>query len=302
MGKIVVTAGERNTDIDALACAISYADLLRSEERDAISVFPGAFNKSITNKIRSWQMDYLTTCPKNVSGFVIVDMSNYNYFAEFVDKDKVLRIFDHHYGFKDYWEKKIGKNAVIEYVGSCATLIWETYKRNPVTKISQVNANLLAVAIVSNTLNFNASITNERDKNAFNQLKAYTTLDDNWIKRYFEDQTKMVYEKPYEEIKNDTNLYNLSSLGEIVIGQIELWNSGDFVTKYKKEIEEALLSLGNKNWFMTAPSISEGKNYLFTKSKDIKEVLENKIGAEFEGDIGVTGKLWLRKEILRELQ
>jgi hypothetical protein len=53
---------------------------------------------------------------------------------------------------------------------------------------------------------------------------------------------------------------------------------------------------------MTAPSISEGKNYLFTKSKDIKEVLENKIGAEFEGDIGVTGKLWLRKEILRELQ
>jgi hypothetical protein len=94
----------------------------------------------------------------------------------------------------------------------------------------------------------------------------------------------------------------VKKLGQIVIGQIELWNSREFVDKNKKEIEEALLTFSNPAWFMTSPSISEGKNYLYTKSDRIKKVLKKKIGAEFDGDVGTTRKLWLRKEILRELQ
>jgi inorganic pyrophosphatase/exopolyphosphatase len=303
MGKIVITSGERYVDIDVLACAISYKDLLRQEGKDAIAVFPGTFNKSITNDIKEWSVHYLKSCPDGVGGFVIVDMSNPSYMAKCVIKDKIIQIYDHHFGFKEYWEERLGKNAVIEYVGSCATLIWEEYKKRSNEDISEVNANLLSVAIVSNTLNFKASVTNERDRKALDELKPHRALDDEWIEKYFKDQSEVVYKNPVREITNDSNLYNeLEDFKVITIGQIELWDSRKLVENYQDEIEKALLSFGNRNWFMTAPSISEGKNYIFTKNNKIKDLLERKISVEFDGDVGETKKLWLRKEILRELQ
>jgi hypothetical protein len=128
-------------------------------------------------------------------------------------------------------------------------------------------------------------------------------LDDEWIEKYFKDQSEVVYKNPVREITNDSNLYNeLEDFKVITIGQIELWDSRKLVENYQDEIEKALLSFGNRNWFMTAPSISEGKNYIFTKNNKIKDLLERKISVEFDGDVGETKKLWLRKEILRELQ
>ena len=89
---------------------------------------------------------------------------------------------------------------------------------------------------------------------------------------------------------------------DIVIGQLEFWDSRNFVLNNLKDIETALTSFGNPKWFLTSPSISEGKNYLFTKNPEMKKLLEKLIGAKFNGDIGTTDKLWLRKEILKELQ
>jgi len=89
---------------------------------------------------------------------------------------------------------------------------------------------------------------------------------------------------------------------EIVIGQLEFWNSKKFIEGHFKEIQETLESYGKEKWFMTSPSISEGKNYLFTKNLEIKSLLEKKIGAKFNGDIGITDRLWLRKEILQKIQ
>jgi len=78
--------------------------------------------------------------------------------------------------------------------------------------------------------------------------------------------------------------------------------SEKFLKSHLKEIERALTSFGSENWFLTSPSINEGKNYLFTKNPEMKKLLEKLIGAKFNGDIGTTDKLWLRKEILKELQ
>ena len=75
-------------------------------------------------------------------------------------------------------------------------------------------------------------------------------------------------------------------------------NSKKIILKHLIEVEEALLSFGKSNWFLTAPSISEGKNYLFTKNPKMKRLLEKTINAKFNGDLGITDKLWLRKEII----
>src|SRR3989344_4504224 len=113
MEKIIVTTGQPFTDIDALACAIAYTELLRLEGKDAEAVLPGPLNKSITNEIKSWNLKFLKT----------------------------------------------------EMVGACATLIWEEYvKRKKSNEISEMSGNLLSTAIISNTLNFNAMVTTDRDK------------------------------------------------------------------------------------------------------------------------------------------
>ena len=56
--KIVVTAGDKYTDIDVLACAIAYTELLNREGKNAEAVLAGVFNKSVTDKIKSWNLKY----------------------------------------------------------------------------------------------------------------------------------------------------------------------------------------------------------------------------------------------------
>jgi len=302
MRKIIVTSGWRYTEIDLLACAIAYAELLNSENKNATVVLPGEFNKSITKDIQKWSLKLKKNTDNSNVKFVIVDVSNPKYFAKFVEENKIIEIYDHHTGFEQYWKDKLGKNSKIEMIGACATLIWEEFEKRNKSKISKTSANLLYTAIISNTLNLNAQITNKRDINAFNKIKKLTSLPNNWTEKYFIDQDKSVYKNPIKETKNDTHTEKVPQIrGDIIIGQLELWNSKDFIKKHTPKIERALKSFGKPVWFMTSPSISEGINYIFTKNEEIKKLLSKTIRAKFKGNLGTTDKLWLRKEILKKL-
>ena|SRR3989344_6481962 len=299
MGKIVVASGWRYTDIDALACAIAYKELLEKERKNTIVLLPGVFNKSITNEVKKWDLDYETDYePAETDKFVVVDLSEPDYISPLVNQDRIIELYDHHFGHEDYWKKRLGKNAKIEKVGACTTLIWEEFeKRLSPLKISTLSANLIYTAIISNTLNFKASVTTQRDKKAFEKIKQFTKLPENWIEKYFEDQEIEIFKNPQEAIINDTKKVGQ----ELVIGQLELWDSRRFLTTHLKDVEKALNSFGNEKWFLTTPSISEGINYIYTKHDEVKKLLGKIIGAKFKGDIGTTERLWLRKEILKKL-
>jgi inorganic pyrophosphatase/exopolyphosphatase len=297
MKKIIVTSGQPFTDIDALACAIAYVELLNLEGVNAETVLPGPLNKSVTKKIIKWNLKFQTTPDTKDANYVLVDISESEYFAEFVSENNVIEIFDHRYGYEEYWKKKLGNKAKIEMVGACATLIWEEFEeRNKDNAISNTSANLLYTAIASNTLNFQASVTTKRDKNAFKKLKSFINLPKDWIKTYFKDQDKETKDDIKNAIINDTK--NL----EPYIGQLELWDSKSVIMDRQEEIEDAFKSFRSPYWFLTSPSLSEGINYLFTKNNKIKKILQKAINAKFNGDLGKTDKLWLRKEIFKKLK
>lgn len=298
MAKIVVTSGKRYIDIDGLACLIAYTEI---PQEKAIAVVAAPLNKSITQTIKKWPINYVASVQGEDLEFVIVDVSEFPQFPPFVKKEKIIEIYDHHFGFEKEWQY-LGKKAKIEPVGACATIIWEEFKkRNPEKKISTLSANLLYAAISSNTLNFQASITTERDKKAFEELKAFINLPENWIAKYYQELEVDIYLNPEEAIINDTKIQTIK--GTIcAIGQIELWNSKPFITEHAQEIETALKSFDTELWFLTSPSIGEGRNYIFTKSETMKNYLRNVMGITFEGNIGITPKLWLRKEILKLIQ
>ncbi len=303
MKHIIVTSGQAYTDIDALACAIAYTELLNFEGKEADAVLPGQLNHSVTPIIKSWGLKFLTIPPTVKFDSVLVDTSHLGNFASFVVDDSIVEIYDHHYGAEEYWQEKLRENCHIEMVGACATLIWEEFKKRGYSeKISTTSANLLFTAIISNTLNFGAQITKERDLNAFNELQQYINLPENWIAMYFKEQEIVVYENIIQSVIGDTKVVKVPTLSfPIVIGQIELWDSKQCLIDHKIQIKETLEGFQYPHWIMSLPSIKEKYNYLYTENPEVRKIFSDIIGAIWEGPIGVTKKLWLRKEIRKQL-
>ena len=304
MEKIGVTLAKYTLDIDSVACAISYAELLNLEGKKATAYIPESLNSSVTDEIKSWGLNYEKEPNTEIIKYVLVDTTDPHTFPKFVSEDKIIEIYDHHTGYEEYWNKRIGNKAKIETIGACATLIWEEYKkRGFADRISKVSAKLLYAAIVSNTLNFKATITSPRDAQAFKDLTLIADLPKDWIQNYFIDQEEFIYKNPREAITNDIKIVDFPNLGKkITIGQMELWDSRKFVVDYKHLINEILITLEPNEWFFNAPCISKGKNYVYSESDWIRKVLVDKFGVKFEDGIGETNRLIERKEFVKALQ
>lgn len=302
----IITTGKVFADIDALACAVAYNELLGNLGKNSSIVFEGPLNNSVTDTVKKWKYNlYPSLDTKEDYEVVVVDCSNKDVLPGFCDENNVREVWDHRYGYAQQWEKP-GTRVVIEEVGACATLIWEEFVRTKLkSKISTVSANLLYTAIISNTLNFRSTVTTDRDREAFEDLKSEISLPDNWIEEYYRESESGLLANIEDSIRNDTKVVDFVDKGiKITIGQLELWNSYEFVTSHRNIVKNVLRSFGSDEWFLTAPSISENKNYIYTESDQVKSLLKKYIGATFDSsdpDLGVTEKLWLRKEILKKL-
>jgi inorganic pyrophosphatase/exopolyphosphatase len=296
----LVTGGSGYTDIDVLACACAYAQLLNLSGTSAKAILAAPYNETVPKSVRKWPYQYETTDRKHhtMTRYVLVDISNPDYFPHFVDHNCIVEVYDHRYGYEDYWKQKLKNNAHIEFIGSCATLIWEAFKkRKKENNISTVNANLLYTAIFSNTLVLQSNITTERDEAAFNDLKHIISLPPTWIRDYYEEIAP-----PNKAISLDKKF---SQIGDKIfsIGQIELWSTDALlavpnIVKTAKQILEPHSAL----WFLTIPCISLGINHFITTSKEVKKMLRKTIDVTFEGDIGYSKTLFLRKEIEKALR
>lgn len=281
--KLCVTSGYKFTDIDVLACTIAFAEL-----NNCVAYIPGVFNSTIPETIRKWNLSYTTEFPQEAEQFVLVDVSNPKYISSQIAINHIINVYDHHTGFENFWNEK----GHIEFIGACATQIYELFgDKIPTT----TTANLLSTAIFANTLNFNASITTERDINAYNKLKKYTNLSENWIEQYYSEVEKIMLFDIKSAIKNDTKVLQ----NNLAIGQMELWNANTLLNNHNfKEILDFAM-LDYENWFMNIPSIKDGKSYFITKSQHIKNMLSKYINIEWNDRIGISDKLYLRKEIIK---
>lgn len=307
MEKIGVTAARDFADIDTLACAIAYSELLNLEGKDAAVFIPEELNSSITDEIKTWGFKYEKEPASDGFSFVIVDSTIPEALPSFVAIDKIVELYDHHTGYENFWKEKLGDRAKIEMIGACATLIWEEFKkRGFADKISQTSARLLYAAIVSNTLNFKVVVTTPRDAQAFKEISVVAGLPKNWIKKYFIDQEQFIYQNPREAIINDTKLINFENLGKrVTIGQLELWNSEKFILQYGHLIKEVLDGFDTENpgmWFFNAPCISTGKDFIYTENDYLKKLLTDTFGVKFRDGVGEINRLTERKEFVKKMQ
>ena len=297
----VITSGFPYIDIDAYACAVAYAELLNLKGEAAKAVSTSERNESITETIRSWRahIDKEYT-PSKADSFVLVDVSQPEHFDQFVEVDRVSEIIDHHPGYEDYWNDRIGAAAQIEFIGAACTQVYENWKRaGLLDKISITSARLLVCGILDNTLNFGAKVTTPRDEQAYQDLLKRADLPDDWTAMYFRECQESILNDAALAIKNDTKLLDFKTYpNQIAFGQVVVWD-GKQVLEQHCEALKTSMSAKSATWMINIVSVAEGVSYFMSDNPGIQSWISRLLKVGFDDGVAEADRLWLRKEVLK---
>ena len=298
----IITAGSNYSDIDVYGGIIAYAELLKRQGFEAQAVTTAELNDSIPPIVRGWEVDLAKEyTPKPDDTYTLVDISEPQYFEKFVDIERVDEVIDHHPGFEAFWRKRIGDRAHIELIGAACTQVFEKWEQSGFLKeISKTSARLLMCGILDNTLNFGADITTERDHYAYNTLKKYADLPEDWPAQYFRDCQHVILQDLAASLQHDTKTPHYQTYPhDTAVGQLAFWDAQEVVSQYR-HVFKRVITNQKSHWFMNVISINEKKSYFVTDVPEIKAWLSDLLGIRFEGDIAKADRMWLRKEIAKE--
>ncbi len=304
----IVTAGKKFNDIDAFGCAVAYTELLHKEGKEAQAVFIGPLNHSVTRLALQQGAQYLTEyAPTAGDQLVYVDISDPDHFAFPENHETIFEVYDHHYGREDYWTERLGDRSHIERLGAAATLIWEEFeKRGFANGISAASANLLALAILQNTLNFTSTETKERDHDAFKKLQPYLTMTSGWEQRYFEECAAGMRENFDDALRNDTKIRdNYFGDNTFVFSQLEITEDPiAFLAKYQPAIDTYWSEFSNKHCLINIADISSKTSLLYSDNQvwlhaTIKPLFDHVIEST---DLFIRVPMHQRKQIFKLLE
>ncbi|MDB5178178.1 MAG: hypothetical protein JWN01_121 [Patescibacteria group bacterium] len=297
----VVTAGKRYADIDVYVGIIAYAELLRAQGHEAVAVTTATLNASVPALVQAWPVALERAyTPSASDSYILIDLSNPEFFETFVDPERVEGVLDHHPGFEEYWHGRIGEAAHIDFIGAACTLVYEAWKRaGLLDKMTQVSAKLLVCGILDNTLNLSAQVTSQRDKEAYADLMKRGGLDDGWPARYFEACEAGIVKDAVAAVRDDSKVISFQTFASpILAGQVAVWNGKALLEQYREsfindfapEQPERVINL---------ISIGEKKSYFVTSSPAVQVWLEELLEVKFDGSVTVADRVWLRKEIIK---
>ena len=294
---VVVTSGKKYIDIDAYASCIAYAKLLNLKGIRAKAISTAKLNESITSSLIKLTPKLDEYKPNDNDEYIIIDVSNKDYFDTIVKEEKIIQIIDHHVGYEEYWKNKLKDKVQIEFIGSVATIIVELYeKENLIEEISKDLAMLLISAILDNTLNLKAKITTQRDIRAYKKLEKIIN-DETYVEKYFKECQLEININLREAIENDTKIEKINSILPPVFAQLTIWDK-NYILQNKQIIYETLNNIGTR-WMLNLICLKDGKSYLIVKNSEVQNNIEMLFHKQFENEIMKLDNVWLRKEIIK---
>ncbi|MCL2451309.1 DHH family phosphoesterase [Candidatus Saccharibacteria bacterium] len=299
--KIVCTS-DAYVDIDGLASMVAYVELLNKTNEPAAAMSEARLNASIPSEMRSWPFDLKMPEPKSDDTFILVDISNPTWIPPWVDENRIEAVIDHHPGYEEYWRERIDGGTQIEMMGAAVTMIWEKWRDSGLLdQVSETSARLIACAILDQTLNFQASVTTDRDRTAYDDCLGRANFDGDLKEWYFSSVQADIEHDLENAIKNDTKSdFKIPSLEPTIkCAQLAVWDGKDFLTKYGRKIVDVLGD--DEYWLLNLIDISGGKSQFFTNERMTAKVITELTGAQFDDDglLAVADRPWLRKEIIK---
>ncbi len=297
----VVTSGQTYLDIDAYAGCIAYAELLRLQGHEAVAASAAPLNESISATVRSWRAPIVTDyVPSDQDTFILVDISNPEWIDKVANLERIDEVIDHHPGFEDFWHKRLGDRAKIEFIGAACTLVYEQWQLAGLDEqMSELSARLLLCGILDNTLNFGAKVTTKRDLDAYEALKVKSNLPDFWTGQYFTECQDAILLDPIKAIGNDTKVVEFRTYDQpVCVGQLAVWDAPQVIGKHQQKFHDVLSGM-NSQWFMNLISVGERKSYFLTDNKEVQAWSSKLLGVQYEDTVAIANRLWLRKEIIK---
>lgn len=295
----IVTSGSRYIDIDAYAGCISYSYLLNLKGIQSKAVSTSKLNESITEKLLGLDIKLDKYKPSEEDEFIIVDVSDKKFFDNIVKENKITEVIDHHTGFEDYWKQRLGNNSKIDFIGSVVTIIFELFeKENLQDKITKDIAYLMMSAILDNTLNFKAKVTNNRDIIAYKKLEKIAESSENYASEYFSDCQKIIEENLKKSLENDTKIGIVNEKLPNVFSQLTVWNKNNILNN-KKLIFDTLNKFGNE-WILNLICLEEEKSYIIASNDLVLQDIQKLLNGNINDYYLQCEDVWLRKEIIKQ--
>ena len=297
--KLLVTP-YKNPDLDGTACSFAYAEFLRKNGKDAVAAIFGKLHREaqfVLDKFNIRDLESAEKVVNNVDGIIIVDASDLRGLSDKIQPEKVIEIIDHRKIHEAH--KFPNAKAQIELVGSAATLIAEKFFKNKTT-ISQESAELLFSAIVSNTINFQANVTTERDHKMTDWLNTKFPLPKNYIHEMFSDKSQ--FKKSLKEtFIDDFATFHLNN-HHLGFAQLEIVNVDGFIrgnlVKIKKTLEELKKERSLDLIFLTCIDLEKAFNEIVVIDEDTQKFVEQALTINFKDGVTKRDGILMRKEIV----
>ena len=295
---IIVTAGTSYIDIDAYACSVAMAELLRLSGLNAVAYSNSPCNYSVCDYLVS-EEELIKSFPFTDVEYVIVDVSDPEFIKENVPLDKIVEVYDHHVGFESYWGNRIGTGAHIEFIGACATLIVREWKKyGCFDQISRSSTLLLIAAILDNTLYLTSNNTTDEDIAVFNELCLKERIDETWCASYFAEVQKNVEADLCNALFNDMKRIRNNLVLPERVAQLCVWDS-ECLFKHLDEMKD-LLRKSTDSWMINVIDIQRRCSYFVCDDEKYQKKIEKVFDVSFENGIAKTKKSYLRKEIIKK--
>lgn len=239
-GKFLVTAYE-NPDLDGIACAIGYAEFLKKKDIEATAAFFGEPHREAQFVFKVFgipEPKKALKILKSDTDIILVDASDLRGISSKINRLKVVELIDHRE--INQAEKFTNAKITIQKVGAAATLIAEKFFDSKIP-ISEKSAVLLFSAIVSNTVNFQANVTTDKDKKMAQWLVTKCTLPPCYIESMFMCKSRIA-ESLKEAIDHDFAFFKFNEL-KIGIGQLEILNVDSLLELRLQEMQKVLKTI-----------------------------------------------------------
>jgi len=305
---MILTTSYTNPDLDGLACAVAMAEFLRQQGRAARAAIFG-----IASLEARWFLEtfVISTPPDGrpllAAGAAVVLLDASNPLDLAFPVGVVVEIIDHRQAHRaDAFPN--AKDVQIELVGSCATLVTERMRAAHVVP-TRDTARLLSGAIASNTVNFRAPVTTDRDRAAFTWLAPVAELPTTFINDMFVAKSDLRGDRLREALVGDYTVKEFG--GHRIIGfQLEASGIAELYRARRAEIETIMRrSCADERCEYASCNgidLSEEKTHVLVMDPQSQQLFERALGVQFRDGLasldGLIGRKMMTPKIKAVLE
>lgn len=300
--KTILVTSYINPDLDGVASALAYAELLKKKGQAAEAVLFGKPQPEVDFFTKKYDYHFPIESGDQKSrwkSYVVVDTSISKRLPKFIDPVKVVEILDHHPA--ETGEEFPNAKIQNEDVGAVATLVYErTLKED--FELDKGLARLIYAGIFHNTSNLLSST--QRDLETIAKLEKEYGFNRQLPTEMFEYTNGYILSNLERVILGDLKEIDTSD-GLCIGGQVEVYDAfakqNQVMTKVSALAEKLSRERGARV-IMIVIDLGANQSGIYTRDLRLQEKLAGAFGTNFDENWAFVKPIALRKKILSAIR